>query len=387
MHVLVTGATGFVGQALCARLHSAGHQVSVVSRSPEKAKQRLSSVVGAISWEQLAEPGALGGIDTVVHLAGETVTGRWTAAKHERVRQSRIRTTGAVVSAILAADSPPTVLVSASGIGFYGDGAEQVLTEESPPGDDFFSRLCVDWEAEALRATDAGTRVVLARLGIVLGVGGGAVGAMLRPARLGLNGPLGTGEQWWSWIHLRDVVDALCHLLRTSSVHGPVNLVAPAPVRQRDFAAALGVALGAPSVLPAPAFALRLVLGTFAEEVLSSKRVHPAALLEAGYQHVHPGLGAALSSVLGAPKRPSAWLPAIAAATLGMAPFGLGMTLSEYEPHILGKLRWVLGGAVGMAPSDWLDLMMHAAPWVWLSWVIAYRLGAAWTRRQWAGSS
>lgn len=385
MHVLVTGATGFVGRALCARLHSAGHQISVVSRSPEKAKMRLPDVAGAISWEQLAEPGALGGIDAVVHLAGETVTGRWTAAKHERVRESRIRTTGAVVSAIIAADSSPEVLISASGIGLYGDGGDEVLTEDASPGDDFFARLCVDWEAEAQRATEAGTRVVLARLGIVLGLGGGAVGAMLRPARLGLGGPLGRGDQWWSWIHLTDVVDALVHLLGTPTVQGPVNLVAPQPVRQRDFAGVLGVTLGAPGLLPAPAVVLRLVLGTFAEEVLSSKRVHPAALLDAGYRHVHKDLGAALSSFLGPPRRPNIVLPALAVATLGLAPSGLGLT--GEEPHMLGKLLWLLGGGVGMARMDWLDLMMHAAPWVWLTWVIAHRLGAAWTRRRWSGGS
>jgi uncharacterized protein (TIGR01777 family) len=374
MRVLVTGGTGFVGRALCKRLHEAGNQVTVVSRSPARARQTLDRTAEAISWEDLDVPGLMDGMDAVVHLAGETVTGRWNEAKRRLVMDSRLEGTRRVVNAIKAASQPPEVLVSASGIGFYGEGGEAELSEEAPPGTDYFARLCVDWEREALCAEEAGCRVVVVRLGIVLGLGGGAVGAMLGPARLGLGGPLGSGQQWWSWIHLEDAASGIEHALFTPSLRGPVNLVAPAPIRQRDFARALGVALGRPGIVPAPALALRLMLGTFAEEILGSKRVRPERLMRTDFSYRFGDLTGAFSSLFGPPKHPSPWLPLLGAASLGLAPF-------SPEPHVLGKLKWVLGGAHGMHAVDWLDLGMHASPWLWLFAVLALRGGALWTAR------
>jgi uncharacterized protein (TIGR01777 family) len=372
MHVLVTGATGFVGRALCRQLVAGGHRFSAVSRAPEGAMQSLDGCHAALSWEQLNAPGALDGVDAVVHLAGESVSGRWSAAKRERVRQTRLGPTRSLVEAINRAQPRPHTLVSASGIGFYGEGGERELTEQAPAGDDYFADLCVEWEAAA---STADTRVVLARFGIVLGLGGGAVASMLLPARLGLGGPLGSGRQWWSWVHLEDVAAAIIHALLDESLRGPVNVVAPSPVRQADFATVLGACLGRPGVLPAPSVAIRLVLGTFAAEILASKRVLPKALSASGFEYAHPELKAALSDVVGQPSRPSFWLPLLASLTLGLAPFAP-------EPHLVGKARWVLGGAHGMGTNDWLDMLMHGAPWVWLAWSCTLLAGAAWTARR-----
>lgn len=370
MHILMTGATGFVGQRLCKRLHDDGHQVTAVSRDVVTAQRRLGQVP-AITWEDLEEGGIPEGIDGVIHLAGESVKGRWGAAKRRRVRESRIRTTRTVVGAIQRAEKPPEVFISASGIGFYGDRGEELLVESAEAGDDYFAELCVDWEAEAMLAAPR-TRVVLSRLGIVLGLGGGAVEAMILPTSLGLGGPLGGGKQWWSWIHLDDVVGALMFMLTTESISGPVNVVAPESVRQKDFAVSLGRAMARPSLLPTPAFGLRLVLGDFAQEILSSKRVVPDVLQTAGFQYSYPDLDDALSHVMDKPAPAHTWMPVLAAGTLGLAPY-------TPEPHLTGKIRWLLGGATGMQPVDWLDLLMHASPWMWLAWALCLRLGTRWS--------
>ena len=374
MHVLITGATGFVGRSLCRHLAADGHQITAVSRTPVRVKERVPEVTAAIDWEGLQKPGALDGVDAVVHLAGETVTGRWNAKKHQQVRDSRVAGTRLVVDAIRRSEHAPEVLVSASGIGFYGEGGETELNEDAAVGDDYFAQVCADWEAEAAKVGDSGCRVVMARLGIVVGLGGGAIGSMLLPAKLGLNGPLGSGRQWWSWIHLDDCVGALAYALTTPELNGPVNIVAPESTRQADFARAMGVALNRPSVLPAPAFALRMILGTFATEILSSKRVRSRKLTESGFVHRFPDVGTALQDVLGESSRMSLLLPAVAAGTLGMAPY-------SPEPHIVGKMAWLIGGAQGMATVDIFDLFMHATPWLWLSAVVLLRLGAAWTAR------
>jgi uncharacterized protein (TIGR01777 family) len=239
-----------------------------------------------------------GPVDVVIHLAGETVQGRWNRAKMQAVRESRLTTTAALVDAISRAPAPPRVLLSASGIGYYGEGGEDKLNESALAGDDYFAELCVEWEAGATGARDAGCRVVLLRFGIILGPGGGALDVMLTPAKWGVSGPLGGGQQWWSWISLADVVGAILHGIETPSVDGPINVVAPEPIRQRDFNRALCGLLGRPSWVPAPAFALRLVLGRFADEVLASKRVTPEVLAATGFEWSIPDLQSALRLAL-----------------------------------------------------------------------------------------
>ena len=296
MRILVTGATGFIGRALVEALQAAEHAVVVVSRSPESAAAKLPNTQ-AVSWDSLDEIFAVG-VDAVVHLAGETVQGRWNKKKLLEVRDSRIKCTQTLMAAIKKAPESPGVLVSASGIGFYGEGGETPLSETANCGDDYFAALCVDWEAEASQASEVGCRVVLARFGIVMGMGGGALNAMLLPAQLGVGGPLGSGRQWWSWVSLDDAVGAIQYALTNDSMVGPMNVVSPEPIRQHDFQRVLGRVLSRPSFMPAPAFALKMILGTFAQEVLSSKRVLPSALEKAGYEFSEPDLEAVLRKTL-----------------------------------------------------------------------------------------
>ena len=288
MRILVTGASGFVGRALVPRLVAQEHVVVGVSRNPSKTAETLDLAL-TVDWAALDEAFATG-IDAVIHLAGETVQGRWNAEKAERVRASRIEGTQTLLDAMGRAEQPPAVMLSASGIGFYGEGGEAELNEQAGPGDDYFASLCVDWEGLAASAQAIGCRVCMLRFGIIMGPGGGALSAMLLPTLMGVGGRLGSGKQWWSWVALQDAVSAIIHLLESDDTQGPVNIVAPEPVRQIDFQRSLSRALKRPSFMPAPGFAIRLLLGTFAEEILSSKRVLPSALTASGFEWSSPGL-------------------------------------------------------------------------------------------------
>jgi uncharacterized protein len=296
MRVLVTGATGFIGRRLCERLAQDGHGVRVLSRDPSAAAARLPGIEHA--FELPAGGGelpdeAFAGADAVVHLAGETVSGRWTAAKRRAIETTRMAGTAAVVRAIGHATPRPRVLVCASAIGYYGDRGDETLIEASLPGHGFLADVCRAWETEAARAEMHGVRVVRLRTGIVLDPAGGALASMRSLYRAGLGGPLGSGRQWWAWIGMEDLVALYAQAL-DRDWSGAVNAVAPEPVRQRDFARCLGRALGRPALLPAPAFALRMVLGGFASELLSSRRVEPRVALRHGHAFRAPRLVDAL---------------------------------------------------------------------------------------------
>jgi len=308
MRALVTGATGFIGRALLARLATepsttAAVRPVVLSRDAQRAANALAALdVATHAWDPMAGTPpveAFAGVDVVFHLAGEPVAGRrWNNQRRRRVRDSRVVGTRNLVATLLELPSPRPTLISASAVGFYGDRGDEMLNERSAPGDDFLAEVCRDWEAEALRAAGGGMRVALPRIGIVVGAGGGALAKMRTPFRLGLGSPLGSGRQWMPWIHLDDLVESLLLAAENTSLAGPFNATAPEPATNRDFTRALARALHRPAVLPAvPRLALRLLVGGFADVLLSSQRAVPTALLKAGFSFRYPMIDAALAAV------------------------------------------------------------------------------------------
>jgi len=297
--VAVTGATGLIGSKVTAALLDRGDAVVALVRGPPRPD--LPGAVEQRAWSASDPAADLADVDAVVHLAGEPIAaGRWTAARKRAIADSRIHGTRSIVEGIRAAGGRVRVLVSASGIDIHPDPGDAPVDERSPTGGGFLGELGERWEAEAARARESGARVVALRTGLVLAREGGALPMMLTPFRLGLGGPMGSGRQYWPWIHLADEVGLVLHALDAASLDGPMICAAPHPVRQRDFARALGRTLGRPAVLPAPAFALRLALGEMAGTVLASHRAVPRVALESGYTFRFPTLDAALADLISA---------------------------------------------------------------------------------------
>ncbi len=296
MRALITGATGFVGRRLMAQIA----EPVVLSRDPQQARGKLDRAT-LHYWDPLsaAPPAdAFAGVDVVFHLAGEPVgEGRWSAAKKQRIRDSRVIGTRNLVKGMQALDERPRVLVAASAIGYYGSRGDEVLDESSPPASDFLAEVCREWEAEARAAEQLGVRVVSTRFGIVLGEGG-ALAKMLLPFKLGLGGRLGSGRQWMSWIHIDDVVGILLAAAESDQYRGPVNAVSPDPVTNREFTRVLAGVLHRPALFPVPALALRMAVGGFSEVLLGSQRVLPKVAQRAGYDFRYPSLADALRAVV-----------------------------------------------------------------------------------------
>ncbi len=301
LSVLVTGGTGFIGRRLCEVLIAAGHEVTVLTRDKRKA-QGLKGRVTLL--DDLGDLGEDAAFDAVVNLAGEPLAdGRWSAGKKRRILESRIAVTEALVAYMARCRRRPEVLICASAVGFYGSDAERALTESSAPAPGFTHDVCRACERAAAKAEALGVRVCLLRIGIVLGSDGGALAKMLPPFEFGLGGPMGNGRQWVSWIHLDDVVGLILHAIGDTDLSGPVNATAPRPVRNRVFAKALGRALRRPALLPTPAFALRLLFGEMAEELLlTGQKVLPERARAAGYRFRYPTLEEALGEILGRPR-------------------------------------------------------------------------------------
>lgn len=296
MKILITGGTGLIGRYLIPRLLTLGHAVTVVTRSPEKARRHLDARVEI--WPGLEQRGDLNGIDAVINLAGEPIADkRWTEAQKARLCDSRWQITQRLVSLIKASDSPPAVLLSGSAAGYYGDLGEVVVTEEEPPHNEFTHKLCARWEQIACEAMSDATRVCLLRTGVVLAPEGGILAKMTPPFRLGLGGPIGTGRQYLAWIHIDDMANAILWLL-DNDLRGPFNMVSPYPVRNAQFAHALGHALHRPAIVRAPAAAVRLLMGESSVLVLGGQRALPRRLEEAGFAFRWYDLDEALADVL-----------------------------------------------------------------------------------------
>ncbi|HCB2271125.1 TPA: TIGR01777 family oxidoreductase [Citrobacter koseri] len=296
MQILITGGTGLIGRHLIPRLLALGHQVTVVTRSPDKARQLLDSRVAL--WKGLEDRQNLNDIDAVVNLAGEPIADkRWTAQQKERLCQSRWSITQKLADLINASETPPAALISGSAAGYYGDLGEVVVTEEEPPHNEFTHKLCARWEQIACSAQSDKTRVCLLRTGVVLAPEGGILAKMIPPFRLGLGGPIGNGRQYLAWIHIDDMVNGILWLL-DNDLRGPFNMVSPYPVRNEQFAHALGHALNRPTILRVPATVIRLLMGESSVLVLGGQRALPKRLEAAGFSFRWYDLEEALADVI-----------------------------------------------------------------------------------------
>jgi len=301
MKILITGGTGFVGAQLTSWLLRKGHEVTVLSRFPKESKGEIPSVsyLQSDPTEKGNWQSVINDHDVIINLAGASIFRRWTEETKRAIRESRILTTRNIVEGINPNRAKSMTLFSTSAVGYYGFHGDEELTEDSSPGDDFLARMAVEWEEEALKAREKGSRVVITRFGIVLGKGGGALSQMIPLFRKFVGGPIGSGLQWFSWVHMEDLTEAFIFLLARPQISGPVNLCSPNPVRNRDLAKALGEVLKRPSFIPAPGFMIRLVLAEFGSVILEGQRVIPRRLLESGFVFRYPDIGKALENIIG----------------------------------------------------------------------------------------
>ncbi|HEV8347402.1 MAG TPA: TIGR01777 family oxidoreductase [Vicinamibacterales bacterium] len=301
MNIVIAGGTGFLGGALVATLARDGHDVVVLTRRARGGP--ANAACAYVGWTPNGETGpwasAVDGAGAVVNLAGESIAGkRWSAAHKQRVLDSRVQATRSLSAAIRGAANPPPVFVSGSAVGYYGPLGDQPVTEDAPAGSDFLARVCVEWEREAASAASARTRLVSVRTGLVLEKDGGALPEMLPPFKFGVGGPVGSGRQYWPWIHRDDWVALVRWAIATPAVSGPVNATAPNPVTNAEFARALGRALHRPAFMPAPGFALRLLLGEMADALLlSGQRAIPAKAARSGFTFKYSNVDEALRAI------------------------------------------------------------------------------------------
>ncbi len=300
MNVVVAGGTGFIGSSLIPLLRLGGHDVVVLTRDTSRAP--LKADVKLVRWDGVTQGEwavHVRNADAVINMAGESIgSGRWTPSRKERIVTSRINATRALLESIRLGEKRPSLFISSSAVGYYGPVDSGDVTEDHPPGSGFLADVCLRWEQEASAVGELGPRVVILRTGVVIGEKGGALERMLLPFRLYAGGPVGSGKQWFPWVHGDDMAGVILFALGHPELAGPVNVVAPESVDMRAFCAALGVALSRPSWIPVPAMALRAALGEMADMVLTGQRVVPAKLLALGYRFRYPALAAALASVV-----------------------------------------------------------------------------------------
>jgi uncharacterized protein (TIGR01777 family) len=297
MKVLISGASGFLGQAICAQLKTSGHKVLPLVR--RRSKRPAEEEVYWNPESEEIEQDRLEGVDAVIHLAGEPVVGRWTDSKRARIYDSRVHGTRFLTQSLAALEQPPKVFISASAIGYYGERGDEELDEASSKGEGFLANVSADWESASQALKEKGVRLAWMRIGLVLSPKGGALGKMLLPFKLGLGGILGPGTQWMSWIALDDLVGGFLHVLMKEDLEGVFNAVAPEPCTNHSFTKTLGKVLKRPTIFPVPAFVLKLLLGEMAEALfLGSTRVHPKRLMQEGYSFKCPDLEGCLRHVL-----------------------------------------------------------------------------------------
>jgi uncharacterized protein len=296
--VLVTGASGPIGRALLPTLNANGAHVTRLTRDDS---QQLSAEERTLSWDpsQPFTADVLSGFDAVIHLAGETIVGRWTETKKKNIRDSRVIGTKHISDALAHAKDKPEVFICASAVGYYGNRGDEVLTEQSEAGSGFLADVCREWESATQAAVESGIRTVLIRTGVVLSPERGALGKMLPAFKMGVGGRVGDGRQWMSWIDVQDLVGAIHHILKSDLLSGPINMVAPRPVTNSEFTTTLGSVLSRPTVFPIPAFAVKLIFGEMGETVLlGSQRVEPTQLVSSGYPFRYRTLRASLENTL-----------------------------------------------------------------------------------------
>jgi len=301
LKILITGGTGFVGTQLTSRLIQDGYKVTILTRSLKGAKGSspgISYLEGDPTkkgpWQE-----AIKNHDAIVNLAGASIFSKWTDEHKKAIRESRVSTTQNIVEGIPSDPSKKITLFNTSAVGYYGFCGDEELTEESPPGNDFLARIAVEWEGEAFKAKEKGARVVITRFGIVLGEKGGALSRMIPLFKKYIGGPIGSGRQWFSWVHIRDLAEAFVFLMKHPEISGPVNVCSPNPVRNKDLARALGKALHRPAFFPAPGFMVKFVLGEFGSIILEGQRVIPRRLFENDFVFQYPDIDKALQSIVG----------------------------------------------------------------------------------------
>jgi uncharacterized protein (TIGR01777 family) len=301
MKIFITGGTGFVGTQLTSRLIQDGNEVTILTR-PLKGVKGSSPEISYLEgdptkkgpWQE-----AIKKHDAVINLAGASIFSKWTEEHKKAIRESRVSTTQNIVEGIPPHSERPFTLFSTSAVGYYGFCGDEELAEEPPPGNDFLARIAVEWEREALKAREKGTRVIITRFGIVLGEKGGTLSRMIPLFKKYIGGPIGSGKQWFSWIHIKDLAEAFLFLMKHPEISGPVNVCSPNPVRNKDLAKALGKALRRPSFIPAPGFMVKLVLGEFGSVILEGQRVIPRKLLNNGFVFQYPDIEKALQGIVG----------------------------------------------------------------------------------------
>jgi hypothetical protein len=298
--ILITGGTGFVGTQLTSRLIQDKNEVTILTRSekgPEKRGAGISYLQGDPTqkgpWQE-----AIQNHDAIINLAGASIFRKWTEEHKKAIRESRVNTTRNIVEGIPSRPERPITLFSTSAVGYYGFHGDEELFEESPPGNDFLAKIAVEWEGEALKAREKDARVVITRFGIVMGEKGGALSQMIPLFKKYIGGPIGSGKQWFSWIHIKDLAEAFVFMMKHPEISGPVNVCSPNPVRNKDLAKALGKALRRPSLIPAPGFMVKRVLGEFGSVILEGQRVIPGRLLDLGFVFQYPDIDKALQSIV-----------------------------------------------------------------------------------------